>query len=117
MSISHLQQRLDAMVSSSSTGRCVPASTLPSVDPDPGPVLANYGLENLRFNQPVYPGDRIKVAFTCKQKVNRETAEYGEAHWDVQATNQDDENVASYEVLTLVQKAHWVPLEEPGIPS
>jgi oxepin-CoA hydrolase/3-oxo-5,6-dehydrosuberyl-CoA semialdehyde dehydrogenase len=74
------------------------------VDPAPGPVLANYGLENLRFNKPVYPGDRIKVAFTCRQKVNRETAEYGEAHWDVQITNQDDENVASYEVLTLVQK-------------
>lgn len=78
------------------------------VDPAPGPVLANYGLDNLRFNKPVYPGDRIKVAFTCKQKVNRETAEYGEVHWDVQITNQDDENVASYEVLTLVEKEDWV---------
>lgn len=87
------------------------------VDPDPGPVLANYGLENLRFNQPVYPGDRVKVAFTCKQKVNRETAEYGEVRWDVQATNQDDENVASYEVLTLVQKAHWVPPLESATTS
>ena len=27
------------------------------VDPDPGPVLANYGLDNLRFVTPVYPGD------------------------------------------------------------
>ena len=80
------------------------------VDPAPGPVLANYGLENLRFNKPVYPGDRIKVAFTCRQKVNRETAEYGEVHWDVQVTNQEDENVASYEVLTLVEKEHWVPV-------
>jgi oxepin-CoA hydrolase/3-oxo-5,6-dehydrosuberyl-CoA semialdehyde dehydrogenase len=74
------------------------------VDPATGPVLANYGLENLRFNQPVYPGDSIKVAFTCRQKVNRENAEYGEAHWDVQVTNQAQENVASYEVLTLVAK-------------
>ena len=72
------------------------------VDPDPGPVLANYGLENLRFTKPVYPGDTIRVAFTAKQKVNRETEDYGEVHWDVQVTNQDDEVVAAYDVLTLV---------------
>jgi len=75
------------------------------VDPAPGPVLANYGLDNLRFTQPVYPGDRIKVAFTCKQKVDREGAEYGEVRWDVQATNQRGEVVAAYDVLTLVAKA------------
>ncbi len=72
------------------------------VDPDPGPVLANYGLENLRFTKPVYPGDTIRVAFTAKQKVNRETEDYGEVHWDVEVTNQDDEVVAAYDVLTLV---------------
>jgi oxepin-CoA hydrolase/3-oxo-5,6-dehydrosuberyl-CoA semialdehyde dehydrogenase len=38
------------------------------VDPAPGPVLANYGLENLRFVKPVYPGDTIQVKLTCKQK-------------------------------------------------
>jgi len=75
------------------------------VDPAPGPVLANYGLDNLRFMKPVYPGDRIKVAFTCKQKVDREDMEYGEVRWDVQATNQDGETVAAYDVLTLVAKA------------
>jgi oxepin-CoA hydrolase/3-oxo-5,6-dehydrosuberyl-CoA semialdehyde dehydrogenase len=75
------------------------------VDPAPGPVLANYGLDNLRFTQPVYPGDRIKVAFTCKQKVDREGADYGEVRWDVQATNQEGELVAAYDVLTLVAKA------------
>jgi len=75
------------------------------VDPAPGPVLANYGLDNLRFTQPVYPGDRIKVAFTCKQKVDREGADYGEVRWDVQVTNQDGDLVAAYDVLTLVAKA------------
>ena len=38
------------------------------VDPAPGPVLANYGLENLRFIQPVYVGDTIHVRLTVKQR-------------------------------------------------
>jgi oxepin-CoA hydrolase/3-oxo-5,6-dehydrosuberyl-CoA semialdehyde dehydrogenase len=75
------------------------------VDPDPGPVLANYGLDNLRFMQPVYPGDRIKVALTCKQKTAREGEEYGEVRWDAEVTNQDDAIVASYDLLTLVAHA------------
>ena len=29
------------------------------VDPEPGPVLANYGLDNLRFTKPVSPGESI----------------------------------------------------------
>ena len=37
------------------------------VQPDPGPVLANYGLDNLRFLTPVYPGDELTVTLTCKQ--------------------------------------------------
>ena len=37
------------------------------VQPDPGPVLANYGLENLRFLTPVFPGDALTVTLTCKQ--------------------------------------------------
>lgn len=74
------------------------------VQPDPGPVLANYGLEDLRFLTPVYPGDSIKVAFTCKQKVPRETEDYGEVRWDCEVLNQNDELVATYDVLTLVEK-------------
>ena len=42
------------------------------VHPDPGPVLANYGLENLRFLTPVYPGDELTVTLTCKQISPRE---------------------------------------------
>jgi len=74
------------------------------VDPDEGPVLANYGLENLRFTKPVYPGDTLRVAFTCKEKNPREAEPYGEVRWDTEVSNQDGEVVARYDVLTLVAK-------------
>ena len=74
------------------------------VDPEPGPVLANYGLENLRFVTPVSPGDSIRVELTAKQITPRETDEYGEVRWDAVLRNQDDELVATYDVLTLVSK-------------
>jgi len=74
------------------------------VDPEPGPVLANYGLENLRFITPVSPGDSIRVELTAKQITPRETDEYGEVRWDAVIRNQDDETVATYDVLTLVEK-------------
>jgi oxepin-CoA hydrolase/3-oxo-5,6-dehydrosuberyl-CoA semialdehyde dehydrogenase len=72
------------------------------VDPDFGPVLANYGLDDLRFAQPVNYGDSLKVRLTCKQKTLREGSGYGEVRWDTEVTNQDDEIVASYDVLTMV---------------
>jgi oxepin-CoA hydrolase/3-oxo-5,6-dehydrosuberyl-CoA semialdehyde dehydrogenase len=74
------------------------------VSPEPGPVLANYGLESLRFITPVSPGDTVRVALTAKQIIPRETDEYGEVHWDAVLTNQNDEIVATYDVLTLVSK-------------
>jgi len=74
------------------------------VDPEPGPVLANYGLENLRFITPVSPGDAIRVTLTAKQITPRETDEYGEVRWDAVIHNQNDEVVANYDVLTLVAK-------------
>ena len=74
------------------------------VQPDPGPVLANYGLENLRFLTPAYPGDELTVTLTCKQITPRVDADYGEVRWDAQVTNQDGKLVASYDVLTLVAK-------------
>ncbi|MHB2264270.1 phenylacetic acid degradation bifunctional protein PaaZ [Aliihoeflea sp. PC F10.4] len=70
------------------------------VEPSPGPVLANYGLDNLRFMKPVSPGDTIKVRLTAKQKTRRND-DYGEVRWDVGVYNQDDEQVASYELLTM----------------
>src|SRR5512132_762222 len=72
------------------------------VDPDPGPCLANYGLERLRFLRPVYPGDTLTVDLTCKQKSARDGEDYGEVRWDVAVTNQDGDRVATYDVLTLV---------------
>lgn len=74
------------------------------VDPAPGPVLANYGLEDLRFLTPVVPGDSIRVALTAKQITPRETDDYGEVRWDARILNQHDELVATYDVLTLVAK-------------
>ncbi len=71
------------------------------VDPDPGPVLANYGLDALNFLKPVYPGDRIKVRLTVKQKTERLGADYGEVRWDVEVTNQDGDVVAAYDLLTM----------------
>ena len=71
------------------------------VDPAPGPVLANTGLDRLRFTQPVKPGDSIRAVLTCASKTPR-TAEQGEVRWDVQVLDQDDVLVASYELLTMV---------------
>ncbi len=71
------------------------------VQPDPGPVLANTGLNSLSFQKPVSPGDSIAVQLTCKRKTRR-TDSYGEVAWSVILTNQDDEQVAEYELLTMV---------------
>ncbi len=78
------------------------------VDPDPGPALANYGVEHLRFLTPVYPGDELTVTLTCKQIIPREDAGYGEVRWDTEVTNQDGAPVAKYDVLTMVAK-NWPP--------
>lgn len=72
------------------------------VDPAPGPVLANYGLDDLRFAEPVYPGDELTVHFTCKQKTARAGKDYGEVRWAVDVRNQDDVSVAAYDILTMV---------------
>jgi oxepin-CoA hydrolase/3-oxo-5,6-dehydrosuberyl-CoA semialdehyde dehydrogenase len=71
------------------------------VQPDPGPVLANTGLNGLSFQKPVSPGDSISVRLTCKRKTRRTDA-YGEVAWHVTLRNQDQEQVAEYELLTMV---------------
>jgi oxepin-CoA hydrolase / 3-oxo-5,6-dehydrosuberyl-CoA semialdehyde dehydrogenase len=70
------------------------------VDPDPGPVLANYGLDNLRFVKPVKPGEAIQVALTVKDKTLRKP-DQGEVRWDVVVTNREGETVAAYDLLTM----------------
>lgn len=79
------------------------------VSPSPGPVLANYGLDTLRFVKPVGIGDTIRARLTCKRKTDRGRKDaggtgQGVVAWDVEVTNQDDEVVASYDILTLVAK-------------
>jgi len=70
------------------------------VDPAPGPVLANYGLDELRFLKPVSPGDAIRVKLTAQSK-NQRNETYGEVSWACSVTNQAGEAVASYRLLTM----------------
>ncbi len=78
------------------------------VDPKKGPVLANYGLDNLRFIQPVYVGDTIRVKLTCKRKTVKEDRDgqipQGVVEWAVDVLNQDNVVVAVETVLTLVER-------------
>jgi len=69
------------------------------VDPDPGPVLANTGLENLRFLTPLYPGDSMRVELTVRSK-SLKSEETGVVRWAVEVFNQEDALVASYDLLT-----------------
>ncbi|MDE0781786.1 MAG: phenylacetic acid degradation bifunctional protein PaaZ [Planktomarina sp.] len=70
------------------------------VDPNPGPVLANTGLNALSFQKPVEAGDSINVQLTVKRKTRR-TDEYGEVRWHAIVRNQEAEQVAEYELLTM----------------
>jgi oxepin-CoA hydrolase/3-oxo-5,6-dehydrosuberyl-CoA semialdehyde dehydrogenase len=74
------------------------------VDPDPGPVLANYGIDNLRFLTPVYPGDELTVTLTCKAITPRGDSAHGEVRWDAEITKQDGSVAAQYDVLTMVAR-------------
>ena len=79
------------------------------VSPAPGPVLANYGLDTLRFVKPVGIGDTIQARLTCKRKIDRNRKDasgqgQGVVAWDVEVSNQRGELVASYDILTLVAK-------------
>ena len=79
------------------------------VDAAPGPVIANYGMDNLRFVEPVKIGDTIQVELTCKQKTPKplrdEQKPHGVVVWDIKVKNQRNELVATYDILTLVEKA------------
>jgi len=79
------------------------------VSPAPGPVLANYGLDTLRFVKPVAIGDTIQARLTCQRKTDRQRVGpdgigQGVVAWDVEVRNQHGELVASYDILTLVAK-------------
>jgi oxepin-CoA hydrolase/3-oxo-5,6-dehydrosuberyl-CoA semialdehyde dehydrogenase len=79
------------------------------VSPAPGPVLANYGIDTLRFVKPVGIGDTIQARLTAKRKIDRrrkgaDGTGQGVVAWDVEVTNQHGEVVASYDILTRVAK-------------
>ncbi len=78
------------------------------VDPDEGPVLANYGIDRLRFATPTRPGDEIHVVLTCKRKTLLAGRGYGEVAWATQVINQNGELAATYDVLTMVANAPGV---------
>jgi oxepin-CoA hydrolase/3-oxo-5,6-dehydrosuberyl-CoA semialdehyde dehydrogenase len=69
------------------------------VYPDPGPVLANTGLENLRFLTPLYPSDSMRVELTVRSK-SLKSEDTGVVRWAVEIFNQRDELVATYDLLT-----------------
>ncbi|BAH50834.1 phenylacetic acid degradation bifunctional protein PaaZ [Rhodococcus opacus] len=74
------------------------------VHPAPGPVLANFGVDSLRFLTPVKADDSLTVTLTAKLITPRSSADYGEVRWDAVVVNQDGDPVATYDVLTLVAK-------------
>ena len=79
------------------------------VDPSPGPVIANYGLENLRFTEPVGIGDTIQAHLTVKQKIKKdkrsdEETATGVVRWAVEVRNQEAVAVAVYDIMTLVER-------------
>ena len=67
--------------------------------PDPGPVLANTGLENLKFLTPLYPGDSMRVELTVRSK-SLKSEVTGVVRWAVEIFNQRDDLVATYDLLT-----------------
>lgn len=86
------------------------------VHPDEGPVMLNYGLENLRFLAPVAPGDTIQAKLIVKRKnVRQKKADdkfpFGVVYWDVEVTNQNEEMVAEYTILTLVKRRNRLDID------
>ncbi len=87
------------------------------VHPDEGPVMLNYGLENLSFLAPVAPGDTIQAKLIVKRKTVRQQREmdkfpFGVVYWDVEVKNQDEVLVAEYTILTLVKRKHKLEIDE-----
>ncbi|GAO42408.1 phenylacetic acid degradation bifunctional protein PaaZ [Flavihumibacter petaseus] len=74
-----------------------------------GPVMLNYGLDELRFLQPVYAGTTIQVRFTCKEKIAQDQRSdtdlpRGIVKWLVEVLDNNKEPFAIATILTMVQK-------------
>ena len=73
-----------------------------------GPVLLNYGIDELRFTKPVYPGAEIYVRFTCKEKIIQDKKEptdieKGIVKWYVEILDETTEIVGVATILTMVK--------------
>jgi len=87
------------------------------VHPSPGPVLLNYGLEDLRFIAPVAPGDTIQAKLIVKRKTRRQQRKtdkhpYGMVWFDVEVTNQEQTLVAEYTILTLIKRREKLDIDQ-----
>ena len=76
---------------------------------DKNPVLLNYGIDELRFTKPVYPGAEIYVRFTCKEKTSQEKKEPDDIHkgivkWLVEIIDETEELVGVATILTMVAR-------------
>lgn len=87
------------------------------VDPAPGPVMLNYGLEELRFLSPVAPGDTIRAKLIVKKKSVRQKRDtdpkpFGMVWFDVEIRNQEEVLAAEYTILTLVERRERLEMDE-----
>src|SRR5437762_5716299 len=70
------------------------------VDAKKGPVLLNYGIDELRFTKPVYAGTTIGVKLTVKEKIEQEKKDSDEVSkgivkWYVEVFDETRETVAA----------------------
>jgi oxepin-CoA hydrolase / 3-oxo-5,6-dehydrosuberyl-CoA semialdehyde dehydrogenase len=82
------------------------------------PVLLNYGIDELRFTKPVYPGAEVYIRFTCKEKLPNDKRiiekpedfkrgddiEKGIVKWLVEFFDETDEVTGIATILTMVAK-------------
>ncbi len=78
------------------------------VDGKKGPVLLNYGIDELRFTKPVYAGTTIGVKLTVKEKIKQERKlpediAKGIVKWYVEVYDESGETIAVSTILTMVK--------------
>ena len=76
---------------------------------DLGPVLLNYGIDELRFTKPVYAGAEIYIRFTCKEKLPQDSKDEndipkGIVKWLVEMIDETEELVGVATILTMVKR-------------
>lgn len=82
------------------------------------PVLLNYGIDELRFTKPVYPGAEVYIRFTCKEKLPNDKRviekpedfkrgddiDKGIVKWLVEFFDETNEVTGVATILTMVAK-------------